>query len=233
MELIKPYTFDLDSHHKVLVVLDMQNATCIYHAGYGKALADAGEPDAQRAFFERVEKIVIPRQQQLPDYFRDNCLRVVFTASGCLAEDCMDVPPHRTVRHRFRRQYAGSPEYETIEAVRPLPGEVVINKGTVSVFVSTGLDSMMRSWGACAALFTGVLIEVCVGGAARHAADLGYDSLIVEDCCGTTDAALHATELRTFGRLFGRVEPTASVIEELERSRARRARPHAPKITRS
>ena len=137
----------------------------------------------------------------------------------------MDVPPHRTVRHRFRRQYAGSPEYETIEAVRPLPGEVVINKGTVSVFVSTGLDSMMRSWGACSALFTGVLIEVCVGGAARHAADLGYDSLIVEDCCGTTDAALHATELRTFGRLFGRVEPTASVIEELERSRARRARP--------
>ena len=75
MELIKPYTFDLDSQHTVLVVLDMQNATCIRHAGYGKALADAGEPDAQRAFFERVEKIVIPRQQQLPDYFRDNCPR--------------------------------------------------------------------------------------------------------------------------------------------------------------
>ena len=107
----------------------------------------------------------------------------------------------------------GSPEYEIIEAVRPLRGEVVVNKGTVSVFVSTGLDSTMRSWGARAALFTGMLTEVCVGGTAHHAADLGYDSLIFEDCCGTTDVALHATELRTFGGLFGRVEPTASVME--------------------
>ena len=153
MELIKPYTFDLDRHHTVLVVLDMQNATCVRHAGYGKALADAGEPNAQRAFCERVEMIGFARRQQLLDYFRDNGLRVVFTASGCLAEDCMDVSPHRAVRYRFRRQYAGSPEYEISEAVRPLPGEVVINKGTVSVFVSTGLDSMMRSWGAARRAF--------------------------------------------------------------------------------
>ena len=111
------------------------------------------EREWQRAFFERVEKIVIARRQQLLDYFRDNGLRVVFTASGCFAEDCMDVSPHRAVRYRFRRQYAGSPEYEISEAVRPLPGEVVINKGTVSAFVSTGLDSMMRSWGAARRAF--------------------------------------------------------------------------------
>lgn len=227
MELIKPYTFDLASQHTVLVVLDMQNATCSRHAGYGKALADAGNADAQRGFFERVEKIVIPRQQQLLEYFRRNGLRVVFTASGCLAEDCMDAPPHRSVRYRFRRQYAGSPEYEIIEAVRPMPGEIVINKGTVSAFVSTGLDSMMRSWGARAALFTGVLTDVCVGGTARHAADLGYDSLIVDDCCASTDDTLHETELRAFRRLFGRVETAATVIGELERSRPRRAGPRA------
>ena len=86
---------------------------------------------------------------------------------------------------------------------------------------------MLRSWGVRTALFTGVLTDVCVGGTARHAADLGYDSLIVDDCCGTTDDTLHETELRTLRRLFGRVEPTASVIEELERSRARRAGPRA------
>lgn len=219
MELIEPYTFELDGRNAVLVVLDMQNATCTRHAGYGKALADAGRADAQRAFFERLESVVIPRQQQLLEYFRSNGLHVVFTASGCLAEDCTDAPPHRAVRYRFRRQYAGSPEYEIIDAVRPRPGEIVVGKSTVSAFVSTGLDSILRSWGARTLLLAGVLTEVCVGGTARHAADLGYDSLIVDDCCASTDATVHDVELRTFRRLFGRVEATATVIDELERSR--------------
>jgi len=222
MDLITPYTFELAGRRAVLVVLDMQNATCTRHTGYGKALADAGLADAQRAFFERVENLVIPRQQRFLEYFRRNGLRVVFTASGCLTEDCADAPPHRAVRYRFRRQYAGSPEYEIIDVVRPRPGEIVINKSTVSAYVSTGLDSILRSWGARTLLLAGVLTEGCVGGAARHAADLGYDSLIVDDCCASTDATLHDAELRTFRRLFGRVDATASVIDELELSRVRR-----------
>ena len=220
MEMIEPYSFDLDARRTALVILDMQNATCSRTVGYGKTLADAGKLDTQRVFFERVENTVIPQQKRMLDFFRQNRLRVVFTASGCLTEDCTDAPPHRAVRYRFRKQYVGSPEYDIVEDIRPAPGEIVLNKSTISTFVSTGLDSMLRSWGVRAVLFAGVLTDVCVGGTARHAADLGYDSLIVDDCCATTDDALHGNELRTFRRLFGRAESTGTVIEELSRSLA-------------
>ncbi|QDJ11593.1 Isochorismatase family protein (plasmid) [Roseomonas mucosa] len=49
---------------------------------------------------------------------------------------------------------------------------------------------------------------------AREAADRGYAVTLVEDACGTTHADLHASTLRNFSRLFGRVRTTDDILAE-------------------
>ena len=57
--------------------------------------------------------------------------------------------------------------------------------------------------------------NMCVETTARTAADRGFKCVMLEDGCATTDEDLHQATLRSFGRLFGRVETTDAVLAEL------------------
>jgi len=214
---IPTYSFTIDPARTALVIVDMQYAAASRTRGYVKSLSDAGRSQETAPYFDRIETVVVPNLQGLLSFFREHSLKVIYIASGCLSEDFSDAPPHRSIRYRFRNQRKGSPEYEFLDEIKPLPTDYVVHKTTINTFVSTGLDSALRSFGVECLLFSGVLTEVCVGGTARHAADLGYRSLLLEDCCASTDDAFHLMELVTFRSLFGRVDSTKSVIDEMTR----------------
>ena len=65
-------------------------------------------------------------------------------------------------------------------------------------------------------LLCGVTTDVCVHSTLREANDLGYDCLLVEDCCGAGNAELHQASIKMMmneGGIFGAVAKQDDLIK--------------------
>ena len=221
MNVVPSYTFNIDARRAALVIVDMQYATASRNAGLGKALAVAGMMDKENYRFDRLDQIVIPNLKRLLAFFRLNGLRVLHVISGSEKPDYSDAPAHMRHRYVFRNHRRGQLEYEIIEDLKALPTERILCKTTFSAFGSTAIEMALRSMKIECLLFSGVLTNVCVGTTARDAADRGFRSMLVEDCCSASEEVNHRVEIETFSRIFGRVDSSQSVIAELERDLSR------------
>jgi nicotinamidase-related amidase len=63
--------------------------------------------------------------------------------------------------------------------------------------------------------FAGEATNACVYTTAVQPADLGYESVIVEDASAAWSEELHLAALRNFALLFGRVMSADEVLAEL------------------
>jgi nicotinamidase-related amidase len=77
-----------------------------------------------------------------------------------------------------------SPGFELTPELAPTPAEMIFDKITMSAFVGTPLDLVLRDCGIDSFAIVGVATEVGIEPTARHAADLNYLPIIVEDACG-------------------------------------------------
>ena len=161
---------------------------------------------------------MVPNLRKILAFFRENGLRVIYLTIGSEMEDYSDTPPHMIRLFKGTNNRKGQLEHEIVEEVKPLPGEPVLNKTTISGFTSTGIDSLLRSMGVAYILFAGVSTNMCVGTTARDAADHGYHCLLVEDCCGAAQNEYHRWEIVNFQRLFGRVDSSDNIMAEIVRN---------------
>ncbi|HEY9885158.1 MAG TPA: cysteine hydrolase family protein, partial [Thermosynechococcaceae cyanobacterium] len=58
-------------------------------------------------------------------------------------------------------------------------------------FVATALEAQLRDRSITHLLLTGVTTECCVLGTYRHASDLGFYCLLLEDCCAAFSSSEH------------------------------------------
>jgi biuret amidohydrolase len=72
-----------------------------------------------------------------------------------------------------------APQTQLADAVAPRPSEAVFDKITMSAFVGTPLDLVLRDCGIQAIAIVGVALEVGIEPTVRHAADLGYIPVVV------------------------------------------------------
>ena len=211
--------FEIEPAKAALVVVDMQYATGSRKAGLGKKLVEEGKLELLAGErFERIEKIVVPNLRRMLAFFRENSLRIIYLTIGSEMEDYSDAPRHMVRLFRATNNRKGQLEHEIIEEVKPLPGELVLNKTTAGAFASTGIDALLRSMGIEYLLFAGVSTNMCVGTTARDAADRGYHCMLIEDCCGAAQNEYHRWEIVTFQRLFGRVDSSEAVMAEIRRN---------------
>lgn len=205
----------LDPASTALLIIDMQYATGSRSEGLGKKLAREGKEHYARERFDRIEQVVVPNLQRLLAFFREHRLPVIYVVIGSAHPDLLDMPPHMRKLARETNNRVGTRENEILDELKPLPGELVIRKTTVSAFTSTGIDVTLRAMGINTLLFAGVSTNMCVDTTARDAADRGYQCLLVEDCCGAAKMAYHEAAIITFQRLFGRVASCDEVMAEL------------------
>ena len=91
----------------------------------------------------------------------------------------------------------GSPWARVPEAIAPLPDEIILPKGSSSVFVSTNIDYILRALEIDYLVLAGLVTDQCVESAVRDACDHGFLVTLLTDVCGThsqqrQDASLNA-----------------------------------------
>ncbi len=84
---------------------------------------------------------------------------------------------------------------EIHDKVAPQAGEAVVSKRGVSAFSASDLDQILRTKRIGTLLLAGVATNFVVEGTARQACDLGYDVVIVGDCCASVSQEAHDASL--------------------------------------
>jgi biuret amidohydrolase len=109
----------------------------------------------------------------------------------------------------------GAPETDLVPEMDPQPGEAVFDKLTMSAFVGTPLDFVLRDAGIEAFAIIGVALEVGIEPTVRHALDLGYLPIVVTDACGVGNAEAGARSLAQLAWFGGSLQTDSATLIEL------------------
>lgn len=120
-------------------------------------------------------------------------------------------PPHlmsdTEVWRIMRRQRIESPaqlkpymqrdteETSFLPGFSPVPGDIVVEKSTPSLFVDTPADARLRAAGVRSIAIVGVATDIGIEFTARHALALGYFPVVVRDGCGAYTSEAHERSL--------------------------------------
>lgn len=206
----------LDARDTALLIVDMQNATGNRHMGLGKILAEQGTLDDANYRFDRIEQILTPNISRLSEAVRSLGGKVIYITYGSNMPDASDVPRHIAGIVKATNNIAGQPEHEIVAALKPEPGDLVVNKTTQGAFRSTGIDSHLKAMGIKTVVCVGVSTNNCVAMTAMEACDAQYSVVIVSDGTGTDSEEMQDATLTMLQRLWSRVMTTDEVIGELE-----------------
>lgn len=117
-----------------------------------------------------------------------------------------------------------SPQFALVPELDPQPDEMILDKITMSAFVGTPLDIILRDCLVETVIIVGVATEVGIEPTARHATDLGFVPVIVTDACGHGDAVAAARSLEALEFAGGTLQTdTATVTALLGRGDVERA----------
>jgi biuret amidohydrolase len=175
-----PFEFQYQPEHTAVLMIDMQR-DFIEHGGFGESLGN----DVTHL------QSIVPVAEQLLHWARQQGMLIVHTKE-CHRPDLSDLPAAK--KHRGspslrigdagpmgRLLVDGEAGSDFIEAMQPLPGEMVIAKPGKGAFYATDLQAKLDRRGIRSLIVAGVTTEVCVQTSLREANDRGYECLLVAD----------------------------------------------------
>jgi biuret amidohydrolase len=176
----QPFDFHFEPKHTALLMIDMQR-DFIEHGGFGESLGN----DVRHL------QSIVPTAQALLQWAREVGITVVHTKE-CHRPDLSDLPLAKKNRGNpslrigdpgpmGRLLIDGEPGSDFIEALQPLPKELVIAKPGKGAFYNTGLHEQLVQRGIASLIVAGVTTEVCVQTSMREANDRGYECLLITD----------------------------------------------------
>ncbi|EMD95168.1 hypothetical protein COCC4DRAFT_149498 [Bipolaris maydis ATCC 48331] len=211
-----PHTSSLHPSTTALVLIDMQR-DFLHPGGY---LASSGYSITR--FSD-----LIPRLASLLSTFRRAGFHVVHTREGHEGNlaTVSSREAHRSAVNGAqigsrgplgRLLVRGEEGHDIVAELKPVEGELVIDKPGRGAFVHTELDLALRAKGVKNLVVCGVTADACVSSTVREASDRGYDVLVVEDGVESVSEELKKWSLesiRVEGGLFG-VTGTCKAVEE-------------------
>ncbi|MFC4808724.1 cysteine hydrolase family protein [Paenibacillus sp. GCM10023250] len=104
-----------------------------------------------------------------------------------------------------------------VDGLRPEPEDVRVDKYRMSGFWDTPLDSILRNLDIRTLLFAGVNLDQCVMHTLQDAGCLGYDVVLLADCCATSSPAYCAEgAIYNIKQCYGFVAESAELAAALE-----------------
>ena len=79
----------------------------------------------------------------------------------------------------------------------PEKGEALVTKRGVSAFTASDIEQILHNKRIGTLLLAGVATNFVVEGTARQSCDLGYDTIVVGDCCASMSQEAHDASLNT------------------------------------
>ena len=79
----------------------------------------------------------------------------------------------------------------------PEKGEPIVTKRGVSAFTASDIEQILHNKRIGTLILAGVATNFVVEGTARQACDLGYDTIVVGDCCASMSQEAHDSSLNT------------------------------------
>ncbi len=192
--------------------------------------AEGGYSD-RFAGLEWVKPILAPARRLLHAARRAGHL-VVHTREG-YAADLSDCSPGKLLRSRKagseigtvgpmgRLLIRGEHGHDIIDALKPVPGEIVIDKASYGAFCGTNLESMLRARGIDTLVFAGVTADVCVHTTLREAYDRWFSCSYVKDAISCFDPGIRrACEkmIEEEGGIWGTLTSVDEIIHEWEKT---------------
>ena len=176
----EPFKFTFDPLTTALMVIDMQR-DFIDPNGFGAALGNDIKP----------LRAIIPPTARLIAAARGAGLPIIHTRE-CHAQDLSDCPTTKRERGKptlrigdlgpmGRILVAGEPGTEIVAELKPIDGEIVVDKPGKGAFYATNLQDQLERLGVESLIFAGVTTEVCVQMTMREANDRGYNCLLATD----------------------------------------------------
>ncbi len=197
-----------DPHKSAVLVIDLAN-DFVYAGG---VIADAGGAEYQ----SRAQSI-IPTLQRLLDAARETGVTVVFTTDAHTLDDSelKKWPPHAM---------KGTHEAQIVADLKPVPGDLVIEKVTYSPFVSSEIDRELRSRGIERLYVTGLHTDCCARHTSGDAFQRGYDLVWVTDVLQAFTQEAHEQGIEYFKAWYAsdpdrQLRTTDQVIAEWESAR--------------
>ncbi|GME42108.1 Amidase [Neofusicoccum parvum] len=219
----KPFPFSFPSRHTALLVIDMQR----------DFLLETGFSHSVGANLSAVQQCVRPVMRLL-DACRDARLPIFHTRVGFEPDlsDCPSItlarqaPAHGNAgltvgdrgsmgRYLVRGEYG----HDIIDELRPLPGEIVVDKPGKGAFWNTELLHKLKARAITHLLVAGVSTECCLSSTIREASDRGLECCVIAECtAGYNEEKFRRGSLDVIhvdGGLFGFVSKLDRVVKTL------------------
>ena len=168
---------------RALLLLDLQDGTCRFDGEIGRH--GIGAQVAERGVLAAAARsLAAAREHDVPVAYA----RLAF-------DDAYATLASRAPRVRAMREaglgLASSSGSAICREVAPRAGEPVVAKVGIDPLIGTPLLPILNAAGARELAVAGVATNHVVESAARHAADLGFSVVILEDACAAQTAELH------------------------------------------
>ena len=220
----EPEAIQLAPEQTALIVIDMQNA----YTSKGGYLDLAGfDVSATESVVQNIQKAVDTAHASDIQviYFKNGWDDQYVEAGGVNSPNFHKSNALKTMRKQPELQgkllAKGGWDFELIDALRPKPQDIVIEKPRYSGFFNTALDSMLRSQGIRNLVFVGIATNVCVESTLRDGFFLEYFGVALADAChqaGPIEA--HEASLYNIKTFFGWVSDTANFVETFQPAQA-------------
>jgi nicotinamidase-related amidase len=107
----------------------------------------------------------------------------------------------------------GMEDTQFVDGLAPKGDHLVLEKSQPSLFVDTPLDVRLKAMGIDTLVIAGVATDIGIELTCRHAATLGYYSVVVEDATGAYSAEAHERSLAFLRGWTTPVVPTQSIVD--------------------
>ena len=115
----------------------------------------------------------------------------VMHVTASVRPDYRDIPRRNPLWLMVREQglmKIGTPGAELHPKAAARPEELIFNKSCVDPFLTTGLGQALRNHDIDTVVLLGLWTNYVVEATARHASDMGYEVIVVRDCCASNNA---------------------------------------------
>jgi ureidoacrylate peracid hydrolase len=209
----RPENLPINPRETALIVVDMQNA----YASPGGYLDLAGfDIEGSAAVIDRIALAVQAARKAgvTVVFFQNGWDPDYVEAGGPGSPNWWKSNALKTMRERPELEGTllakGTWDYALVDKLKPLPGDIVIEKPRYSAFYNTALDSMLRARGVRNLAFCGIATNVCVESTLRDGFFLEYFGVLLEDATHQAGPAfLQEASVYNVEKFFGWVSSTA------------------------